>query len=97
MEMQSNYLFDPEKNIVNSSSERLYEAANNFNLSKFNINPEEFKKIVYDSNNLSLHKRLIYGLPISYEEYGHLTILQSTLSNGYNIDFVKKLQRKYKK
>jgi hypothetical protein len=94
IEIQSNYYLNIEKEKIESPSERLFEAADNFNLSKFDINPETLRHIVYDPNNLSLYKRLIWGLPISYDEYGHITLLQAALNNGQNIDVVKKLKKK---
>ena len=96
VEMQSTYLLDIKKEIIQSPSERLYNNAEIYNFDKFKINGSEFNKLVHNSGDLTLYERLLWGLPISYDEYGNLTLLQATLGNGNNIEFVKKLQRKKK-
>lgn len=97
LDMQSNYMFDPEQDKISSAIERIYEVADNFNLAKYNIDAEKFKHLVYDTKNLTLYDKLIWGLPISHKEYGEFTIIQAILGGGQNIDFVKRLQRKIKK
>jgi len=88
------YSINSKEEIITSPAEKLFESANRYNLSIYNINIDSFRKLIYSGKNLSLYKKLLLGLPLSYNEYAYVNLMDYTIRGGGNIDFIRKLQRK---
>ena len=92
--LKSSYYIDYKNEMVVSPSEILMEMANYYNTSKFEIDINKFRNLVNGENKLTLYKKLILGLPITYMEYAYLVSLESSVKDVEDINFVHKLQKR---
>ena len=88
------YIVDSVTEKISSPSERLFKNADYFNVSKCDVDINEFKSLVFDKNDLDLYHRIILGLPLSFQEFAYIHLLDSTIKEGEDINFIKKLQKK---
>lgn len=96
-EMKETYIILPEEEKIESPIERIFDYADDYNLAKAGIDVNQFRSLIYDKNNFTLYNRLMLGLPITYQEYGYIHILQECLESQVDVDFTKKLQKRLHK
>ena len=88
------YDVDCQGEDVLSPSERMLINANIYNLTIFDVNIQEFTKLVTEPNQESLYQRLTLGLPIDYMDYAYINLLQTGLQLNQKTTFIKKLEKK---
>lgn len=92
--LMPDYEISSKNETVKSPSEILLEKADNYNHSKVNVDVERYRNIVKSKNELTIYKKLLLGLPITYEEACYVNMLKTCVLDGEKVDFVKKLQKK---
>ncbi len=90
----SPYIVSSSKETIKSPSEILLEKADNYNLSKRGIDIETYRGLVNGRNDLTLYKKLLLGLPLTYSEASYVNMLKSCVEVGEKVDFIKKLQKR---
>ncbi|MBQ6281947.1 MAG: hypothetical protein IJK66_00225 [Bacilli bacterium] len=90
----SKYYISSEKEYVKSPSEMLLESADKCNVSKVGIDIEAYKKLITSPKDLTLYKKLLLGLPLTYSEAAYIHLLGACVSNGEKVNFIKKLQKR---
>ena len=90
----SEYYVDSNSDNVKSPSEILLSSAEDYNLSKFDIDADQFRRLVFEPKDMTLYKKLSLGLPLTFQEAAYVHLLATCVSNGQKVNFVKKLQRK---
>jgi len=88
------YSVDSNKEIIISPAERLYLGANQYNIKLCGVDVDKFKELVYGKHDLTMYRKLLMGLPLSYQEYAYINLMDDSIRAGQDIDFIKKLQRK---
>lgn len=88
------YDVDCQEEDVLSPSERMLVNADTYNLSRFDVNIQDFTRIVTEPNKESLYQRLLLGLPIDFMEYAYINLLEAGLQDNQKVSFIKKLQKK---
>ena len=96
----SKYHISSNKECVKSPSEILLEKIDVHNvsrggiISKEGIDIDAYRKLITSPNNLTIYKKLLLGLPLSYAEAAYVNMLESCVSHGEKVNFIKKLQKK---
>ncbi len=93
-EIIDSYTIDPIKEKVISPSELLLHNAECFNLSLLNVDIDRFKKLIFNNQDVTIYRKLMLGLPLSFMEYAYANLLDDAVHAGQDIDFLKKLQKK---
>ena len=88
------YLVDSNEEKIVSPAERLFTSADYFNISKCDVDIDEFRDLVYGKNDLDLYHKLILGLPLTYQEFAYINLMDTSIRGGEDINFIKKLQKK---
>ena len=88
------YQVDSNKEIVISPAERLFRSADQFNISKCDVDINKFKELVYGKHDLTMYKKLIVGLPLTYQEYAYINLMDDSIRDGPDINCIKKLRKK---
>ena len=88
------YEVDANKDGIISPSETLLYKASFYNLEKQDIDVNQFTNLVYKQNGFTLYKKLLLGLPVTFEEYAYANLIYDCIDEGQDVDFVKRLQRK---
>ena len=83
-----------DKEMIISPSELLYKAADEFNVSKVGVDINKFKEIITNKQDITIYRKLLLGLPVSFLEFSYANLLSNVLHNGQNFDFIKGLQKK---
>ncbi len=91
--LYDNYEIDINKEVVISPSERITENLSNEILSNSKIDLNKYLMLIYSQNNLTIYKKLMLGLPISYLEYAYVNLLSDELYGSDKINVTKKLQK----
>ena len=92
--LYANYEVVPKYETIVSPAERIVEAFDDETLAKMNLTIEKYSELISNTDNLTLYKKLMLGLPISYSEYGYANLLIDELTNGIDINAIKKLQKR---
>ncbi len=90
----SKYNISSKEEHVKSPSEKLLESSTKLDVSKVGIDINDFRKLIVTPHNLTLYKKLLLGLPLTYGEASYIHMLEFCVSNGEKVNFIKKLQRK---
>ena len=90
----SKYHISSNKECVKSPSEILLEKIDVHNVSRGRIDIDAHRKLITSPNNLTIYKKLLVGLPLSYAEAAYVNMLESCVSHGEKVNFIKKLQKK---
>ena len=53
----------------------------------------ECAHLIYDINKLTIYKKLMLGLPISYLEYAYSNLIDDRLNHDERVNVTKKLQK----
>ena len=88
------YQADSNKEIIISPAERLFLSADQYNISKCDVDINKFKELVYSKHDLTMYRKLLMGLPLSYQEYAYINLMDDSIRDGQDINFIKKLQKK---
>jgi hypothetical protein len=90
----SNYDVSEKDEEVYGPAERMGDVLTDQMLAPFNMDISDYARLIYGTNRLTLYNKLMYGLPISLNEYAYGNLLISELSSGLNINAIKKLQKR---
>ena len=90
----SEYVVCAKTEIVKSPSEILFEKASVYNLPGFGINEDTYHNLVYGKNDLTLYRKLLLGLPLTFSEASYVNMLTTCVGLGEKVDFIKKLQKR---
>jgi hypothetical protein len=90
----SEYSISSGKERVKSPTEMLLENADDYNVSKIGIDIPFYRRLVNSSSGLTLYKKLLLGLPLTYAEASYINMLYTSVSSGERVDFVRKLQKR---
>ena len=90
--LYSNYEVIPNKEIVLGPSEKIINNLNNDLLNNVNTNISKYVQLI-QKNKLTLYKRLMLGLPISYQEYAYINLLHDEIKVGEDINALTKIKR----
>ena len=91
--LYANYEIDPTKEVTMSPAERIVSSFDEDILKKANMSIEKYAKMIYN-NNLTLYKKLMLGLPISYLEYSYANLLIDELNVDEDVHALKKIQKR---
>ena len=91
---KSSYFVDPINEVIISPSELLLEAATREYSSRASVTINELKEIVNEENNLTLYKKIILGLPLTFMEYAYFLLISTCAKSSEDFSFVKKLQKR---
>lgn len=75
---------------VISPSERLLVSAKDTN--EFDIT--EFSKLISSGKDLTLYKKVILGLPLTYMEAAYINMISTNVRQGEKVNFIRKLQKR---
>lgn len=89
-----NYEIVDKKNQILSPAERVVNKFDEAIVFDLDMTLTECLHLIHDTKDLSLYKKLMLGLPISYMEYAYADLIDTRLGNGENINAIKKLQKK---
>ena len=92
--LYNNYAIINKKDEIISPAERIINCFNEDILSSLNTTLDKCLKTINSINNITLYKKLMLGLPISYLEYSYANLLNDRLNSDDKINVVKKLQKK---
>ena len=92
--LHHNYENVAKKDIIISPSERLVDSFTESILEQVHINYDKYIKLI-NNNNLTLYKKMMLGLPISYQEFAYAESLYSRLKSDDSFNVIKKLQKKF--
>lgn len=88
--LQGNYEIVTVGEEINSPAEKVA----NIVINNCNITSDEYAKLIYLNKDLTLYKKIMLGLPISYIEYAYANLLIDELTNDIEIDGIKRLQKR---
>ncbi len=88
--LQGNYDIVTVGETINSPAEKVADTI----IKNTKITTEEYAKLIYSNDDITLYKKLALGLPISYLEYAYVNLLIDELESGIEIDTIKRLQKK---
>ena len=91
--LHCNYEFNPKTIEVYSPTERVADYFTDELLQKGNMDMDKYAKIVCD-NDVSLYKKLMLGLPITYPEYTYADLLIKSLDMNVDGNMIKKLHKR---
>lgn len=89
-----NYDIEPKTEEVYCPYERIADHFNQDILNKMNMSIDDYAKLIYNNDNLTLYKKIMLGLPLTYKEYAYVNLLIDELTNDIDINAIKKLQKK---
>ena len=89
-----NYSVDAKKDTVTSPLEKFYIKANEFNVSLVGVDITKIKNIIESKQDITLYQKMMLGLPISFQEFGYINLIDDCIHAGQDIDIVKKMQKK---
>lgn len=92
--LYDNYQIVSKKDKIVSPSERIISAFDEKIISSSNTTIDDYIKLIYNTDNLTLYKKLMLGLPISYLEYSYSSLIGDRINSGDESNLVKKLQKK---
>ena len=93
--LTNNYEINGLDEIITSPSELLLESAEVYNTKKLvNLDIDKFRELVKQKHDITIYKKLLLGLPLTYMEYAYVNLICDCVSHEQNVDFVKKLQKK---
>lgn len=92
--LYSNYDINLKNDEVYSPAERIGDALTDQMLSSFNMTINDYAKLIYSMDKLTLYNKLMCGLPISLNEYAYTNLLISELGSGLDVDAIKKIQKR---
>lgn len=93
MILYDNYEIAPKKDEIISPAERVVSKFDEEILFYLDTDLEHCLKLIYD-NNLTIYKKLMLGLPISYQEYAYCNLLDGRIEVEKEINAVKKLRKR---
>ncbi len=91
--LYANYEVDYKEASIYSPSERITDYFTDEIFKKNNFTLNQYADIV-TRDNLTVYKKLLFGLPISLSEYSYVDLINGALANGENVNAVKRLQKR---
>ncbi len=91
--LRDNYDVEPKKELIISPFDKLMVGAME-KIKDFEIN--KYLKLVEEHQDITLYRKLLLGLPITYMEYAYTNLLYDIIQSGEEINIIKKLQKKIK-
>ena len=93
MILYNNYEIIQKKDDILSPAERVMSKFDEEILFYLDTDLENCVKLIYD-NDFTIYKKIMLGLPISYQEYAYCNLLCDRKEVGEDINIVKKLQKR---
>jgi len=90
--LYANYEIEPKSETVISPAERITSGFDEDILKSVNMDIEKYSKLIYH-DNITLYKKIMLGLPITYLEYAYVNLLIDELNASQDINVTKKLQK----
>ena len=92
--LHDNYEILSKKDDIISPAERVIDKFDEEILFYLDMSLDDILKLIYCNDNLTMYKKIMLGLPLTYLEYSYVHLLYDRLNVEDDINVVKKLQKK---
>ena len=92
--LYNNYEILNKKDDIISPAERVVDNFDEEILFYLDMKLDDIVKLIYSNDNLTIYKKIMLGLPLTYLEYSYAHLLSDRLNVEEGINIVKKLQKR---